>query len=609
MSNKQGIINFKDNGNAYVIINGTSHFIYTDNTNKALPGDLVELEFFLFKYRTEARVKKIINRERTKFVGIANVKKDVIYVRPLKQFGSDFLVKKSDVLIPYDSINDGDKVVVEFVEWKKSMPRAKLIERLGESLDNEVEMHSIIIEYGFDTKFPTDVIEESEKISDVVEATPDRTDMRNILTFTIDPETAKDFDDALSIEYTKAGYIIGVHIADVSHYVKENSLIDKEAIKRATSVYLVDRTIPMLPERLSNGLCSLNPHVDRYAFSVMFDISNEGKINKYWLQNSVINSNRRYSYEESLDVIEGKDDQYSKELKDLCELSIKIKKDRSKDNLEVQRKEAKFKIDENGKPLEIFFKEPTKSTQLIEEFMLLANKHIGLEFQKKGWKFIWRTHDLPDMEKLYDLERYLDMVGIQHKIRAKHIKEDLNAILNKTKDTFMHETCSTMAMKSMAKALYSTNNIGHYGLGFVTYSHFTSPIRRYPDLIAHRILKKHLEGKVYNYPSLEDRCSHCNMKEVSAQRAERDSIKYKQTEYMSQFLEQEFEGNVSFIMSNRVFVILENGIEGSFQIMYDDDNDSNSFYANGKLIKIGERVRVKVTNCDLFMKQINLRLI
>ena len=605
-----GIINFRDNGHASIEIDGERYFIYKDKTKNALPGDTVQVKTYLNKKKKEAKVMDILERGKTKFVGIIEKSDEYAFVKPLKPFGTDFFVDKKDFEVDWDDIENGDKVVIEIIEWKRKekSPNCKLIERLGKSLDNDVEMHSIILEYGFDTKFPEDVIAEAELVSDIVEVTDDRVDMRSIPTFTIDPETAKDFDDALSIVKTINGYTIGVHIADVSHYVPEDSIIDKEALNRATSVYLVDRTIPMLPERLSNGLCSLNPNVDRYAFSVMFDIADSGRIRNYWMQNSVINSNKRYSYEEALDVIEGKEDEFEKEIRNLCDLSLILREKRSKDNIQMKRKEAKFNIDENGKPLDLFFKEPTKSTELIEEFMLLANKHIGLEFHKKGHTFIWRTHDEPNLEKISLLEAYLELVGMPHKIRDENIKEDINLVLKMVEDTYLHEVCSTMAMRSMSKAVYTTNNIGHYGLGFDTYSHFTSPIRRYPDLIAHRVLKKFLKGKVYNYPSLEEKCTRCNQKEVQAQRAERDSIKYKQAEYMQQFIGQEFKGNVSYIMSKRVFVILENGIEASFPINYSKENKDHLIYVDGIEIRIGEEISVIIKDCDLFKKEINLKI-
>lgn len=604
-------INFRNDGNAYVIIENKKYFIFKYNTKGALPGDLVEIELTRYRKREEAKVISIKSREFTKFVGIIEKDKTSAKVKLLKSFGYDFRVFKRDYFEEWNNINNGDKVVIEFTKWKdKEKPLGKIVEVLGKSLNNEVEMNSIIIEYGFETKFPDEVIEEANNITDKVEVTSDRTDMRNVNTFTIDPVTAKDFDDALSLEINEDtnSYTIGVHIADVSHYVEEGSFIDKEAIKRATSVYLVDRTISMLPERLSNGLCSLNPNVDRYAFSVMFDITKAGKIRKYWLQNSVINSNKRYSYEEALDVIEGKDDEFKTEIDILHKLSRIFRDKRSKDNIKMNRKEAKFKIDENGKPTEIFFKEATDSTQLIEEFMLLANQHVGLEHQKKGHPFIWRNHDEPNYDKILTLEAYLELIGEPYKIDENNIKKDLNVVLERMEDTYLYDTISTMAMRSMSKARYSNMNIGHYGLGFKTYSHFTSPIRRYPDLIAHRILKKFLNNKVYNYPNIDERCDRCNSKEVQAQRAERDSIKYKQAEYMEQFIGEDFKGYVSYITSSRVFVILDNGIEASFSVKNSKDSSEHKAYINGYEITIGTELLVTITSTDLFRKEINLEV-
>jgi len=605
----QSIINFKSNGHAYVEDQGERYFIFKHNAKPAIPGDEVEFELTRHRKKVEAKVTKVINRGRNKFVGNVEKFDDYCYVTPTRYFGLDFKVKKKDCEVDWNDVNNGEKVVVEFLKHKGDKLKGKITEVLGEQFNNDVEMNAIVIEYGFDTKFPTEVEEEADEVSDEVKVTFDRTDMRDVVTFTIDPETAKDFDDALSIEKVNNGYIVGVHIADVSHYVKENSAIDKEALKRATSVYLVDRTIPMLPERLSNGLCSLNPNVDRYAFSVMFDMADSGRVRKYWLQNSVINSDKRYTYDEALEVIEGKEDPFSNEMKSLYELSLELKKKRDKDNIKMKRKEAKFKIDKNGKPLELFFKEATPSTELIEEFMLLANKHVGLEFHKKGNTFIWRNHDEPNQEKIMNLENYLELIGEPYKIREKHAKKDLNIVLKRLEGSYLHETVSSMVMRAMSKAKYSSINIGHYGLGFQTYSHFTSPIRRYPDLIAHRILKKSIQNKVYNYPGLEDKCNRCNNKEVQAQRAERDSIKYKQTEYMQQFIGQQMEGNVSYIMANRVFVVLDNGIEGSFPISFSKDNDDHKVYVDGYEISIGTRLTVKIESTDLFRKDINLEVV
>lgn len=602
-------INFRNDGNAYVNVEGERYFVFKNNTGESLPGDLVEIELSRHRKRTEAKVISVKERGSSKFVGIIEKSVSRASVKLLKSFGYEFKVFKRDFYEQWDSINNGDKVVIEFTKWKKKgKPEGKILEVLGESLDNEVEMNSIIIEYGFETKFSTEALEESEKISSLVEVTEDRVDMRNVNTLTIDPASAKDYDDALSIERNTNGYTIGVHIADVSHYVKEGSAIDKDAILRATSVYLVDRTIPMLPNKLSNGLCSLNPGEDRYAFSVMFDMAESGRIRKYWLQNSVIHSNKKYSYEEALEIIEGKDDTYQEEIQTLCSLSMILRKDRSKDNIKINRKEAQFKIDKDGKPLEIYFKEATKATQLIEEFMLLANKHVGLEHQKKGHTFIWRNHDEPNVDKLLNLELYLELIGEPYKIREDHAKQDINVVLNRLEGSYLYDTVSMLAMKSMAKAKYNSNNIGHYGLGFTTYSHFTSPIRRYPDLIAHRILKKTLDNKVYNYPDLEEKCLRCNMKEVSAQKAERDSIKYKQAEYMEQFLGEEFKGIVSYIMNKRVFVILENGIEASFSIKHNKDNTEHKAYVDGYEITIGTYVNVIIKDVDLFRKEINLEI-
>jgi len=605
-----GIINYKSNGHASIEIDGERYFIFKTKTGKALPGDYVKIELTRHKKKLEAKVIEIVEREQTKFVGIIDKNKDFAFVKPLKSFGYDFYVNKSGNDVNFDDIDDGDKVVVEFTKWrnKDSSPIAKIVERLGKSLDHEVEMNSIILEYGFDTKFPLDALAEADQISDEVIVSKDRTDMRNITTFTIDPKTAKDFDDALSIETIKDGYRIGVHIADVSHYVKEGSAIDKEALKRATSVYLVDRTIPMLPERLSNGLCSLNPNVDRYAFSVMFEMDHNATVKKYWLQNSVINSNKRYAYEDALEVLNGTDDIFSNELDILYNLSLKLRAERSQDTIKVKRKEANFKLDDNGVPLELIFKEASKSTELIEDFMLLANRHVGLEFHKNNNAFIWRTHDTPNLDKLMDLESYLDLVGIDMKIRDTNIKEDLNKILKHVSGTYLHETISTMAMRSMSKAVYTSSNIGHYGLGFETYSHFTSPIRRYPDLIAHRILKRFIKGKIYFYPALEEKCSRCNQKEVSAQRAERDSIKYKQAEYMQKFIGDEFEGRVSFITNNRVFIILDNGIEGSIETKGAKNTQANITYYDGVEIRIGETLNVIIKECNLFKKEITLEI-
>lgn len=596
-----GTIKLVNQGNAIIFDDETNKkfFIHKNNLKNSITGDEVLFSVKKFKNKIEGKVEKILNKTSREFVGTCISKEGIICIVSCKKFKKDFKIYDKENII---SLND--KIKILYKKDKNEYLDGKVLEVLGQSLDHNVEMNSIILEYGFDTKFPKEVEQEAYLISEIVKVDDDRIDFRNKTTFTIDPETAKDFDDALSIEEFDNYYEIGVHIADVSHYVKANSLIDIEAKKRCTSVYLVDRTIPMLPERLSNGLCSLNPNVDRYAFSVIFKINMQGKVLDYKLQNSVINSNHRYTYEEALEVIEGKNktDQFKKEILILNDIAKKLRLKR-KDNLDLSSKEAKFKLDENNKPIDILFKEANDATMLIEDFMLLANQYISLDSYNNKKDFIWRCHDLPNDDKVEELELYLDMLGYSISLNDK---EDFNKVLNDFENSPLEDTIKSMITRCMSKANYDNVNIGHYGLGFTNYSHFTSPIRRYADLIAHRILKNRMFNR-NEKPVIKDICNKINNKEVQAMRAERDSIAYKQTEYMIPYLNQEFKGVISYLYNDKCYIKLENGVEGVFPL--ENRIENNNFILNNKQYYIGTLINVKIKECDLFNKRIILDIL
>jgi ribonuclease R len=615
----EGQIEFSTNGSASLKTQEKEIFIYKKNTANSLHLDKVKIEIFQAEKKLEGRVTEVISRFKTEFVGRVQIsKKNTTFVIPdSSKMSVDFYIKGGLVA------EDGQKVIVELTKWEDSKsPQGKIIKILGNSGDNNTEMNSIMFEYELPVEFPQEVINESALVPEIIteKEISKRRDMRSITTITIDPVDAKDFDDALSININDNKIEVGVHIADVSHYVKPETKLDKEAYKRATSVYLVDRCVPMLPERLSNGICSLKPNEDRLAFSVIFTLDGEGNILDTWQGKTIIHSDRRFAYEDAQDIIEGKDGDYSKEIRILDKLAQKIRKKRIKDgSIEMGGIEVKFKLaDDNKKPIGVYFKEQKEANKLIEEFMLLANKSVAKTLSEASRTNVYRVHDTPNDDKLNSLVTICRTFGYEVKIdgQASDIKRSLNLLLKEIKGKPEENMIETLVTRCMSKATYTIKNIGHYGLGFTHYSHFTSPIRRYPDLITHRILFDFLNKKSQGNPGIiEDQSKWCSARELVASKAQRDSIKYKQAEYLLDKIGSEFEGIVSGVTDWGLYVeLIDNKCEGMIRYQSLEGNwsvDTSSYTIkddNDNTIRLGDRLMVVVKAVDLEKKQIDFLL-
>jgi len=613
-----GQIQFSNSGNANITIEEKSIFIHRKNTLNSLHLDKVKIEIFKGEKKLEAKVVETISRFRTEFVGKVQIGKKSTFVIPdSDKLSVDFYIKGGLVA------TDGQKVIVELIKWEDSKsPQGKITKILGDAGDNNAEMNSIMYEYNLPVDFPQEVLNESELVPEVIfeKEIALRRDMRNITTLTIDPVDARDFDDALSIQIINENNIeIGVHIADVGHYVKPGSKLDEEAFKRATSVYLVDRCVPMLPERLSNGICSLKPHEDRLSFSVIFNIDRNGKIIKEWHGKTVIHSDRRYSYEEAQEIIEGFDGDFHNEIRTLNGLAQKIRKKRISDgSIEMGGIEVRFKLaDDNKKPIGVYFKEQKEANKLIEEFMLLANKSVAKILSDNQWFNVYRIHDTPNIDKLNQLVGVCQNFGHDVKIEGEgdELKSSINELLRDIKGTPEENMIETLVTRCMSKAKYTIKNIGHYGLGFTHYSHFTSPIRRYPDLITHRILFDYLnKGKQGNPAKIEEQASWCSSRELIASKAQRDSIKYKQAEYLQDKLGQVYDGIISGVTDWGIYVeLIESKCEG--MVRYStigkvkvDLEHYTVIDEMGKKIRLGDPLKVIVSSVDLEKKQIDFTL-
>ncbi len=615
----EGQIEFSTNGNASLLVEDKEIFIYKKNTANSLHLDKVKVQIFQAERKLEGKVIEVISRFKTEYVGRVQIGKKTTFVVPdSNKIPVDFYIK-GGLKAEHDQ-----KVVVELIKWEDSKsPQGKITRILGNSGDNNTEMNSIMIEYGLPIEFPQDVINESFLVPEVIseKEIASRKDMRGVTTLTIDPVDAKDFDDALSVNIINDNKIeVGVHIADVGHYVKPGTKLDDEAFKRATSVYLVDRCVPMLPERLSNGICSLKPNEDRLAFSVIFTLDKDGNILNTWEGKTVIHSDRRYAYEEAQEIIEGKDGDYSTEIRLLDTLARKIRKKRIKEgSIEMGGIEVKFKLaPDNKKPIGVYFKEQKEANKLIEEFMLLANKTVAKKLSEAGWANVYRVHDTPNMEKLnalvgvcktfgYDIEIYDD---------SAEIKKSLNGLLKEIKETPEENMIETLVTRCMSKATYTIKNIGHYGLGFTHYSHFTSPIRRYPDLITHRILFDFLnKAKQGNPGKTEEQAKWCSSRELVAAKAQRDSIKYKQAEYLLDKIGKVFDGIVSGVTDWGMYVeLIESKCEGMVRYQSLEGKwsvDTNNYTITNEMgdkIRLGDPVKVVVKSVDLERKQIDFTL-
>ncbi|MDE6485200.1 MAG: ribonuclease R [Duncaniella sp.] len=627
-----GIFVRRSNGKNSVVTepDGETLFVAERNSMHALNGDKVKVEIAARRrgVEPEAMVVEILEKADQQFIGTLEVDKHFAYLLT----DSKFLA--TDIFIPKAKLKGGvtgDKAIVKITEWKEGSknPKGEVIDIIGKKGDNNTEMHAILAEFGLPYKYPETVERAANRIEPGItsEEIAARVDMRDVTTFTIDPKDAKDFDDALSLRKLPNGnFEIGVHIADVTHYVHPDTIIDREASKRATSVYLVDRVVPMLPEHLCNGVCSLRPNEEKLAFSVIFEMDGNARVLDYKICRTVINSNRRFTYEEAQDVIETHLGDYVEEILTLDKLAKILRKKRYENgSVEFDRAEVKFDIDENGHPTGVYFKVSKDANKLIEEFMLLANKtvaqHVGaVKGKKKAKAFVYRVHDMPDAAKLEDLAKVARTFGYKIKVNGspREVNRSINKMLNDIKNAPEENYLATLAIRSMAKAIYTTDNIGHYGLGFEYYTHFTSPIRRYPDMLVHRLLARYLDGgRSVNLQKLEEECKHDSDMEQLASNAERASIKYKQVEYMRDHIGEEYAGMISGVTEWGLYVeIEENLCEGLIPMRdladdyYDFDEKNHCLVGrrNNTRYRLGDKIRVRVARADLEKKQLDFVL-
>ncbi|MHB9056920.1 MAG: ribonuclease R [Paludibacteraceae bacterium] len=609
---------------------GETIFIPEKKTGTAMLNDKVKV--FMYAHRKgkdpEGEVIEILERAHDTFVGILEVSDNFAFLNVQSK------VLNSDILIPKGKLKGGktgQKALVKITEWQhtKKSPVGEVIDIFGDKGDNDAEMHAILAEFGLPYKYPENVEAEAAKIDAGItpEEVAKRVDMRKVTTFTIDPIDAKDFDDALSIrKLDDELWEVGVHIADVTHYVRPGTIIDKEGQERATSVYLVDRTVPMLPEHLSNGICSLRPNEDKLTYSVIFKLNEFAEIKDYKIAKTLTRSDRRFTYEEAQAVIETGEGDFKDEILTLNDLAKKLRKRRFQNGaIAFERDEVRFRIDEKGKPLSVYIKVQKDSNKLVEEFMLLANKTVATHIGKpgKGQKtktFVYRIHDSPDPEKLENFSAFIKKFGYNLKATGKktQISSAINALLDSVEGKKEQNLIETLAVRSMAKAIYSTQNIGHYGLAFDYYSHFTSPIRRYPDMMAHRLLERYENGGAsVNEKETEELCEHCSNREQLAANAERASIKYKQVEFMADKLGQTFDGVISGISEWGIYVeIVENKCEGMIPIRDLDDDyytmDDKNYCLIGrryhKKYQLGDELTIKVAKANLDKKQLDFVL-
>lgn len=653
-----GILDLSSKGSGYIISDDFDDdvFVSSNHINKALNGD--EVQFYVYKRRKQGKVEgeitAVINRAKNEYVGVIQIQRNFAFVV------ADSTKMYKDIFVPIDKTKDaqnGDKVLVSLEDWPENAdsPSGKVLQVLGKPGEHNTEIHSILAEYGLPYEFPPNVEEFANKLDTSITAAEiaKRRDMRDILTFTIDPKDAKDFDDALSFQILENGlYEIGVHIADVSHYLQEGTVLDEEAYNRATSVYLVDRVVPMLPEVLSNNACSLRPNEEKYTFSAVFQINDKAEVKNQWFGRTVIYSDARFAYEEAQAIIEnnpqilakseissvntlipsevsltGKayktDEAIAYAILKMNELAVIMRRQRMKDGaISFDKVEVKFDLDDKANPVGVFFKTSKDANKLIEEFMLLANKKVAEFIGKQSPKktFVYRVHDEPDAAKLAALQNVVSKFGYKLNFKDKKTTTaSLNSLLESVAGKKEQNMVDTLTIRSMSKAEYTIHNIGHYGLAFDYYSHFTSPIRRYPDVMAHRLLQQYLDGgKPANEAIFEERCVHSSNMENLATKAERDSIKYMQIRFMENHKDEDFIGVISGVTDWGIYIeIISNKCEGMVSVrdMKDDHYqfDQEQYALIGKksktMYQLGDEVIVKVKNTDLVKKHLDFNLI
>jgi ribonuclease R len=628
----EGRVDMTKNGSAYIIVEDVDEdvFVNSGKTKNALHGDRVKVLLYARRKgrKPEGEVVEVLERKKMEFTGVLNIHEKFAFMLP------DSRKMPFDIFVPLSKIDDaknGEKVQVRIIEWPEGAksPIGKVIRVLGMPGEHNTEMNAIIAEFDLPEEFPAEVEEEANAIpEDITEdEIARRWDFRGIPTFTIDPADAKDFDDALSFRpISDKLWEVGIHIADVAHYVQEGSALDKEALNRATSIYLVDRVIPMLPENLSNGLCSLRPDEDKLCFSVVVVLDEEARVKKEWYGRTVIRSQKRFAYEEAQEVLETGEGPYSNELLTLNKLAYKLRERKFAEGaISFETEEVKFKLDENGKPLYVYKKVRQDTHKLIEDFMLLANRKVAEFIFKKDQElhdrpFVYRVHDNPDMEKVETFARVAGQFGYKLNIRSsKGISQSLNKLLKEIEGRPEQNMLQSLAVRTMPKAFYTTMKSSHYGLAFDYYTHFTSPIRRYPDVIVHRLLAHYLLGrKGIDQGLIEAQAKHCSEMEVRAAEAERASIKYKQVEFMSDKVGEEFQGLISGVTEWGIYVeIIENKCEGMVRLSsmkddfytYEEERYLIRGHNTGKIYQLGNLVRVKVVETNLMQRTIDFAFV